>query len=41
MERLDKISKIELGFPYDFVASDFVHEPIFGKTFNRLDRRVR
>ncbi|SYZ72147.1 Aryl-alcohol dehydrogenase (NADP(+)) [Candidatus Zixiibacteriota bacterium] len=38
LERLNKASQITLGFPYEFISSEFVRELIFGKTFNRLER---
>ena len=37
MERLDEVSKIKLGFPHDFLASDGVKEVIFGGTYDLID----
>ena len=37
MQRLDDVSKIPLGFPYDFIDSDMVREFIYGKTFSLID----
>ncbi len=37
MERLDEVSKIELGFPHDFLNSDGVKEVIFGGTYDMID----
>ena len=34
MKRLDEVSKIELGFPHDFLTSDFVRNVIYGGTYN-------
>ncbi|NCQ16696.1 MAG: aldo/keto reductase, partial [Ignavibacteria bacterium] len=32
MNRLNEISKIDLGFPHDFLLSDVVKEVVFGGT---------
>lgn len=37
--RLDAVSRIELGFPYDFLAKDGVKEVIYGKTLPLIDGR--
>jgi hypothetical protein len=37
MNRLNDISKIDVGFPRDFLESDDVRELIFGKTFPLID----
>jgi aryl-alcohol dehydrogenase-like predicted oxidoreductase len=37
MQRLNEISKIELGFPHDFIASESVRETVFGDTFLLID----
>jgi len=37
MQRLNEVSKIELGFPHDFLASDMIHERLFGGTFKLID----
>jgi aryl-alcohol dehydrogenase-like predicted oxidoreductase len=34
MKRLDEVSKIELGFPHDFLTSDFIRNIIYGGTYN-------
>lgn len=36
MNRLNEISKIELGFPHDFLASDVVKEVVFGGTKDNI-----
>lgn len=38
MQRLDTASKIDLGFPNDFLAKRDVLELIWGKTYDKLDR---
>lgn len=37
MERLSRISAIELGFPYDFLAMDMAKKAVYGETFPRID----
>lgn len=37
MKRLDDVSKIELGFPHDFLASAEVKDLIFGGTYDQID----
>jgi aryl-alcohol dehydrogenase-like predicted oxidoreductase len=37
IQRLDDISKISLGFPYEFMESDMVRGFIYGKTFSLID----
>jgi len=36
MTRLDEVSKIELGFPHDFLASEGVREVAFAGTFDKI-----
>lgn len=38
-QALDEASRIELGFPHDFLASPFVREVAFGKTYELIDRK--
>lgn len=38
MEHLDEVSRIEMGFPHDFLASDPIQEVLFGDTRGRLER---
>jgi aryl-alcohol dehydrogenase-like predicted oxidoreductase len=38
LQRLHEASKIELGFPHDFLASDNVKDVAFGGSFNKLDK---
>jgi aryl-alcohol dehydrogenase-like predicted oxidoreductase len=37
LQRLNEISKIEVGFPHDFLASDGVRDIAFGGTYARID----
>lgn len=37
LQRLDEITKIDMGFPQSFLASDHVHNLIFGDTYALLD----
>ena len=37
MTRLNEVSKFDIGFPHDFLASDGVRENTFGGTFNKID----
>lgn len=41
MKQLDEASRIELGFPHEFLAADFIRQFIFGGTFDRLDDHHR
>lgn len=36
-QRLDAVSRIERGFPHDFLAQDGVKEVIYGKTLALID----
>jgi aryl-alcohol dehydrogenase-like predicted oxidoreductase len=37
LARLSEVSRIELGFPHDFLASDGVRDLVYGGTFSQLD----
>jgi aryl-alcohol dehydrogenase-like predicted oxidoreductase len=37
MQRLNEVSKIEFGFPHDFLSSEMVRDRLFGGTFNSID----
>lgn len=37
MEKLSEASKIELGFPHNFLESDNIRDIIFGGTYNKID----
>jgi aryl-alcohol dehydrogenase-like predicted oxidoreductase len=36
MQRLNEVSKIELGFPHDFLALDFIKNVIYGGTYDSI-----
>jgi aryl-alcohol dehydrogenase-like predicted oxidoreductase len=38
LSRLSAASPIDLGFPTSFLASDYVHGLIFGKTYDKLKK---
>jgi aryl-alcohol dehydrogenase-like predicted oxidoreductase len=38
LSALHEASKIELGFPHDFLSSPFVREVVYGKTYDLIDR---
>jgi diketogulonate reductase-like aldo/keto reductase len=37
LAQLNDISKIELGFPYDFLTSEQVQDLVFGGTYSKID----
>ena len=37
LERLDKVSKVDLGFPHDFLSMDSVRFVLYGETYNKLN----
>lgn len=37
LKKLDEASKISLGFPYDFLASDMIRHLVYGGTFSKID----
>jgi len=39
LKALDEASRVELGFPHDFLSSDIAKEVLFGKTWGQLDVR--
>ena len=41
MDQLEAVSKIELGFPYDFANSDAIRKRIFGGSFDNIDKQSR
>jgi aryl-alcohol dehydrogenase-like predicted oxidoreductase len=41
LERLDKASRIELGFPHNFIASTAILDQIHGRTYPRITARPR
>jgi aryl-alcohol dehydrogenase-like predicted oxidoreductase len=38
LERLERVSQLELGFPHDFLRSDKVRQAVFGQTYPLIDR---
>ncbi len=41
LSKLDEATKIELGFPHDFLARDFVRQILFGGTYSVIDNHRR
>lgn len=37
MKRLDEVSKIELGFPHDFLEAPYVRELVYAGTYEQID----
>lgn len=37
LDQLDSISRIELGFPHDFLSADMVRSTIYGETYSLID----
>jgi aryl-alcohol dehydrogenase-like predicted oxidoreductase len=37
LQRLDEVSRIELGFPHDFLQNDMIRDRLFGGTFQSID----
>ncbi len=37
INRLNEVSKIEMGFPHDFFTNDYVRDVIFGGTYSSID----
>jgi diketogulonate reductase-like aldo/keto reductase len=37
LAKLDDATKIELGFPHDFLTNDFVKQMVFGGTYASID----
>ena len=37
IERLNKVSQIELGFPHDFLTSEVPRNFLYGGLFDRID----
>jgi aryl-alcohol dehydrogenase-like predicted oxidoreductase len=38
LARLDEVSRVELGFPHDFLGQSFIKDVVYGDTRERLDR---
>jgi aryl-alcohol dehydrogenase-like predicted oxidoreductase len=41
LERLDKASRTDLGFPHDFIASPAILDQVHGNTYTRLATHPR
>ena len=41
LNRLHEASKIDLGFPHDFLAKEFIRDIVYAGTFDRLDNHHR
>jgi aryl-alcohol dehydrogenase-like predicted oxidoreductase len=41
MERLDEVSRIDLGFPSNFLGQDNIREYVYGGTYDRIDNHRR
>ncbi len=39
LQKLDRVSQIELGFPHDFLGSEMIHDRLFGGTYASIDHR--
>ena len=39
LQRLNEVSKIDLGFPHDLLAQDLTRQSLFGGTFDLIDQR--
>ena len=39
IERLKKVSQIEMGFPYDFLAREMPHSLLYGGMYDQIDPR--
>jgi len=37
LNKLDEVSKVELGFPHEFLSSDSIKDIIFGGTQDKID----
>jgi hypothetical protein len=38
---LNEASKIDLGFPHNFLSSDNIRDIVFGGTYNKIDNHHR
>lgn len=41
IDQLDQVSKIELGFPHDFLASEPIRDLVFGGSYAKIDNHHR
>ena len=38
LERLDSVSRVDLGFPHDFLSKPFIRDIVYGGTYDQIDR---
>ncbi|RMH98745.1 MAG: aldo/keto reductase [Calditrichaeota bacterium] len=41
MQQLDEISRVDLGFPHEFLAKDYIRKLVYAGMYDRIDRRNR
>jgi diketogulonate reductase-like aldo/keto reductase len=41
MQRLDEISKIDLGFPHEFLARDYIRDIVHAGRYSEIDNHRR
>ena len=41
LDRLSKVSKIDLGFPHEFLESSAIRDIVFGGTYDKIDNHRR
>jgi aryl-alcohol dehydrogenase-like predicted oxidoreductase len=41
LDRLNRVSKIDLGFPHEFLTSDAIKDIVFAGTYNKIDNHRR
>jgi aryl-alcohol dehydrogenase-like predicted oxidoreductase len=41
IQQLNAVSKIELGFPHDFLASDGIRDVVYGGMFSKIEAHRR
>jgi aryl-alcohol dehydrogenase-like predicted oxidoreductase len=41
LAKLDEVSRIDLGFPHNFLAEDYIRDLVYGGTFDRIDNHRR
>jgi aryl-alcohol dehydrogenase-like predicted oxidoreductase len=41
LSRLNRVSKIDLGFPHDFLSSPYIRDIVYGGTYDKIDNHRR